>query len=294
MEEQRFVFQVDHPKVKHTFNTQNNYLIEYSDKTIKNCEEYCILYFSSNDIYYPNTPESFEKQLLQKNRFEWYGTRILKGVKHIFLRDIYKQWYLKGINQELSSIEKISNWLKIETEGYKVITVGSSAGGYAAVLFGQLLGAETILTFNGQFNLNDLLKNSNEQLNPIVFREALNNSINKYYQLSTHIVNPESVFYFFSKDSKWDIEQFNSIESERINVIAFKTSHHGIPILKSNLPFVLNQNNKQLEKFSQSVHHPLFFSIAIEGMFATLISIVKQLYKVVVKKINQIILKKSN
>ena len=62
-----------------------------------------------------------------------------------FVRDVYKQWYLKGVNAEIDSIEKLYEFLKAETEGYQIVTVGSSAGGYAAVLFGYLLNATKVL-----------------------------------------------------------------------------------------------------------------------------------------------------
>jgi len=48
--------------------------------------------------------------------------------------------------------------LREESKRYSVITLGSSADGFAAVLYGQLLDAEIIYSFNGQFENNPLLK----------------------------------------------------------------------------------------------------------------------------------------
>lgn len=39
------------------------------------------------------------------------------------------------------------------TQGYKVVTVGSSAGGFMAILFGCLLNAEAIYAFSPQISL---------------------------------------------------------------------------------------------------------------------------------------------
>jgi hypothetical protein len=88
--------------------------------------------------------------------------------KLIFVRDIFKSWYVCGISDRYSSIDDMIDFLKEETKGYKVITVGNSAGGYMAVLAGVLLGAERVFNFSGQYSLriiencietNELLKN---------------------------------------------------------------------------------------------------------------------------------------
>ena len=119
-----YVFQTDSEIVNKVYQKQNNYLIEFDEKGDK---EWCAVYFCSNDIYYPNTEEIFRKRIIEKNFFEWYHSRITKASKHIFIRDIFKQWYLAGINQNINTPEKLIEFLKKETEGYKVVTIGSSA-----------------------------------------------------------------------------------------------------------------------------------------------------------------------
>jgi hypothetical protein len=287
MEEQRFVFQIDHPLVQKTYNNEPNYLIEFSDNLQINNDRYCIIYFSSNDIYFPNTPESFDKQLLKKNRFEWYGTRILRGSKHIFLRDVFKQWYLKGINQKLCTVEKVLEWLKEETIGYKIVTLGSSAGGYAAVLFGQLLNAETTLSFNGQFTLTNLLKTTTELINPILFRESGNSNISRYFDITNNIQNPEIIFYFYSKHSKWDIEQYESVQQKNLHKIAFRTNHHGIPFLKTSLPMVLNMKLSSLIKYTLKPQFPLIFSGKLEGYLSAIINLNILVINSVIKRFNR-------
>lgn len=107
------MFQINSEIVRDVYNKQPNYKIEY-DETCK--ENVCAIYFSSNDIYYPNTREIFRKRIVEKNFFEWYHTRV-KARKHIFLRDIFKQWYLDGVNAEIDSPKKLYEWLKRETGG---------------------------------------------------------------------------------------------------------------------------------------------------------------------------------
>ncbi|MFB6341489.1 hypothetical protein ACE1ET_07190 [Saccharicrinis sp. FJH62] len=280
-----FVFQTDSIVTKKIYDNNSNYLVDKSANPQNRSERYCILYFSSNDIYYPNTEEAFLSQLVKKDRYEWYKLRINKGSKHIFIRDIKKQWYLEGINKETDSIEKVLELLKKETKGYRIITMGSSAGGFAAVLFGSMLDAETILTFNGQFFISDLLNTSSESINPTVFRQQNNPEINKYYSLRSFIKSPERVYYFYSDRSKWDINQHNHVRDLGLNVIPFRTSHHGIPFLKSNLKYVLNLGTEQLNKMVNHVQHPILFSFKVEGIFGTVSSILQQTKKVLIRKL---------
>lgn len=273
MEPSELIFQVDSEVVRNAYSQLTNYLIEYSECNDVS-ENFCIIYFSSNEIYYPNNEQTFRSQVLDKNKFEWYRTRIQKGKKHIFLRDIIKQWYLTGINNKISTIEKLADFLKKETEGYKVITIGSSAGGFAAVLFGSMLNAETIYTFNGQFLLSDLLsssakKYSSEKIDPIIYREQHNPKINKYYSLRPYIQDPKRIYYLYSDRSPWDLVQFNHVSDLNIRFIPFRTSHHGIPFLKTNLAVILNMTSDQLNPFVAKINNPILFSIRIDGLFKT-------------------------
>ncbi|MDP3913231.1 MAG: hypothetical protein Q8R96_05785 [Bacteroidota bacterium] len=267
-EEIKFSFQVDSPTVKRVYRNQNNYLIDYSVGVSKN---YCIIYFSSHDLYYPNTEEIFRKEIIRKNRFEWYNIRIKSGYKHIFIRDIQKQYYLNGINNNINTIDGLLELLKAETKGFKVITVGSSAGGFPAVLFGQLLNAVKIFTFNGLFEVKSKLSTTTEQINPIIFREKDNNLINKYFDLFPYINNPASIYYFSSKYSECDKKQYSHVLTLPIHLLLFKTAHHGIPFLKSSLKYIMNLNDDELNQLvNKGEYHPLFFSYKIEGPKALL------------------------
>ena len=275
MEKMNFVFQTDSDDVRKVFRNHSNYLIEYSQSR-HDRERYCALYFSSNSVYFPNTSEAFYNQLVKKDKFEWYRTRIQNAEKHIFLRDIKKQWYLSGINGELDSIERLLHFLKKETEGYRIITLGSSAGGFAAVLFGQLLDADRIYSFNGQFGLSDLLLTSSESINPIIFRGRSNPEINQYFNLRPFIKRPEKIYYFYSNRNKWDMVQLERIADMGMHFIPFNTSNHGIPFLKSNLPYILNLEEERLNDLSKCVYSPFSFSMKTQGLLATFSGILKQ------------------
>ena len=96
---------------------QSNFLIEYNENIVQ--KKICAIYFSSNDIYYPNDENTFRKKIVEKNFYEWYNTRIENAHKHIFIRDIHKQWYLSGINAEVNTPEKLLNFYGLRQQDMK-------------------------------------------------------------------------------------------------------------------------------------------------------------------------------
>jgi hypothetical protein len=263
---QPFVFQTDSPIVKTAYLENDNFLIEYDDSQDK---KYCAIYFCSNNIYYPNTEDSFKSSILDKNKYEWYGTRVKYAHKHIFIRDIHKQWYLTGVNGNIDCPEKLFSFLQAETKGYQVVTLGSSAGGFAAVLYGSLLKAQLMLSFNGQFEIQSLLKTSTELVNPILFRFNKNKQLLDFFNVKYFIKNAENIFYFYSIGSDIDSRQKEHIPDIKLNTISFKTSHHGVPFLKCNLPAVLAKSHQELMSLSGKAHSPLWFSINMVGINKT-------------------------
>lgn len=274
MNKSYYVFQVDSDIVQQIYAKRDNFLIEYDDMGDKN---WCAIYFCSNDIYYPNTEEIFRKRIVEKNFFEWYHSRINRAYKHIFVRDVFKQWYLTGVNAKINTPEKLTEFLRKETEGYNVVTVGSSAGGYAAILHGSLLNAKYVLAFNPQFEIKSLLQTTTEEKNPILFRNS--SVIGEYFDILKYINVGTEIFYFSSNRSKWDVEQSIYIGVKpNIYSIKFNSSHHGIPFLKVALPVVINLNVEKLKRFSGTTHNSMWFTYKMVGLIVTVVGFCKQLY----------------
>ena len=271
----KYSFQVDADIVQRTFHEMPNYLIEYS--TEASSKEYCAIYFSSNNIYTPNEESAFKYRIVEKNSFEWYGLRMKKAYKHIFVRDIFKQWYLKGINAEIDTPEKLCSFLIKETQGMKVICIGSSAGGYAAILYGSLLKAERVIAFNAQFELRSLLSREDEAKNPLVYR-VLNTEYEKYLELPSvaNMANTE-VFLFQSTMSKWDILQDKYIKDTLpIHKIRFRTSIHGVPFLKVAIPAIYDMDSSKLIKYEKQINNPFLFTIKMVGIIKTITGFIQQ------------------
>lgn len=283
--EKQVIFQIDSPAVLKVF-AENNYNIEYnnSDHTEN---DLCVIYFSSNEIYYPNTIKAFDYSIIQRDKYEWKRNKLPKARKHIFIRDIRKQWYIGGINAVLDSPIKLLDFLKTETVGYRIFTVGSSAGGFAAILFGSLLRANRVYAFNAQLNLNITMKSSNFLTNPILFEKKKDAYFNTYFDLSNYLTSDTEYYYFQSCNSQIDIEQYEAISFEakkKINIIRFRTSNHGFPFLRINLPYILTFDSNELEKFVNKTYHPIIFSLRLIGIKPTATFVIKALRDRYIKK----------
>lgn len=166
--------------------------------------------------------------------------------------------------------------LKAESRGHDVITVGSSAGGYAAVLYGSLLKAKRIFAFNPQFEINSLLQSSTEIVNPLLFRLRDNDKIRRYYDL-VPFLNDSPVYYFMSEQSQWDAQQSAHVGSHpAVRVIKFKTSHHGVPFPRVALKNILSLSGAELDGMNGKEYSPVIFSIRHAGLLPTILGSIIQ------------------
>ncbi len=79
-------------------------------------------------------------------------------VNKIFLRDLKQLWYHAGLPGLTDSVVSTANYLKdriAESEAGKVVVFGTSMGGYAALLFGILIGADEVHAFAPNTFLDD-------------------------------------------------------------------------------------------------------------------------------------------
>jgi pimeloyl-ACP methyl ester carboxylesterase len=85
--------------------------------------------------------------------FEFFSATGGIPVKRLFVRDLRQAWYHEGIPGHGGSVSALADSLREIVEAEEVerlVVAGSSAGGYAALLFGTLLGADVVLSFGPQ------------------------------------------------------------------------------------------------------------------------------------------------
>ena len=70
----------------------------------------------------------------------------------IFLKDFKQIWYQNGLLGLTSDVEETVHYLRtiIPNTTEKIVTLGTSSGGFAAILFGSLLEAEASISFSPQ------------------------------------------------------------------------------------------------------------------------------------------------
>lgn len=277
-----FVFQIDSESINRQ-RDEANYVVEIDESSLDT--NLCVIYFSSNAIYFPNTEESFTKSILNKDYYEWRSSVPVRAYKQIFVRDIYKQWYLRGINNKVSTPPELLNLLQSECCGFKTITCGSSAGGYAAILYGGMLGAERIFAFNPQFELDSLLNDKAPTANPLLYRLKDNAEFRKYYDLNPHIKDVP-IYYFVSDKSDWDrSEMAHAQKRESLRIIRIKSAHHGVPIPRVALPMIINASNERLDSLQEVRHNPIIVAIKFARLWSTIKGIMIQSISSIRKKI---------
>ena len=78
-------------------------------------------------------------------------------------------WYHKGINNITTNIDETVDYLKNIIKNYeKVIFMGTSAGGYAAILFGSLCNVSNVISFIPQTILNEPINPKYKNLKQVI------------------------------------------------------------------------------------------------------------------------------
>lgn len=193
----------------------------YKNVVYNSSSKICLIFFSSNGLYYPNTKEEFERVIIDQDQYEWERiaeNELIKGYasKVIFIRDIYKQWYVKGINKTCSNLNALFELLRKLTEGYQVVTLGSSSGGYAAVLCGVKLYALKIYSLSGQFSIRN-------EVDDYFWLNKYKNDRKRacYYEIIDLVKESDiPIFYFYPAKCSQDIMQYDLIKN-MTNVYGF-------------------------------------------------------------------------
>jgi hypothetical protein len=233
---------------------KDNFKILYSvNKTGK-----CVIFCSGNGIYSEDTKEAY-CEFIKKDRYEWENiakhNQIQKHFeKIIFIRDIYRLWYIGGINEKYNSVDSVAGFLKTETNGYEVYCVGNSSGGYAAVLFGCLLHAKRVISVCGQFCFYiEHFKNYHDY----IYGGEEIEQISKYYDLCPLIMNNKQtkILYFCPVGCNHDKQQLDYINNNAkggILTFRFDAKIHGLGEIDAvNYPYLLICEDKDIERLSK-------------------------------------------
>lgn len=210
----------------------------------------CLILFSGNGLFYPNEEAVFRDIVISKDRYEYQNLAkseyLHRFTRIIFVRDIYKQWYVTGINADCPDVTTTAELLREKTEGYNVTTAGNSAGGYAAVLFGILLSAKRIFTFSGQWDITDA------KYAPYVERYKTDGSRSCFYSLQSLLRGVEvkaKIYYFWPDENEKDKEQAGLVKDvPEIRAFEFRSKKHASTVLPFQIPYLLSSGEEDLER----------------------------------------------
>lgn len=210
----------------------------------------CLILFSGNGLFYPNKEEVFHDIIVHKDRYEYQNLAksayLRRFDRIIFVRDIYKQWYVTGINADCPDAIATAELLKDKTEGYRVTTAGNSAGGYAAVLFGILVGAERIFTFSGQWDITD------SKYAPYIEYYKTDEKRSAFYDLRSLLKSGDvkaKIYYFWPDENEKDKYQSGLVKDmPGIRAFEFRSKKHESTVLPFQIPWLLCMREKELEK----------------------------------------------
>lgn len=241
---------------KFELNESNSYIsqvyIENENYKIihNNCNtNKCIVFFSGNGLYYPNTVETFTDVIIKRDRYEWENVIKSSCIEEtyqmvILVRDVYKTFYQIGINRKLNTIDKILCFLKERTKGYRVVTCGNSAGGYMATIAGNYLNAECIYNFGGQWDI------SNE---PGYFLKHSGNK--KYFNIIE--CAKENVLWFWAAYNDNDLIQKEYLNKyiELISCFPIASKYHGDYLLYPCYKKVLTLSFEEMKALSEKYNN---------------------------------------
>lgn len=278
---------------------KNNTLIKEVYETIggnifirKNQTEnnYCYVYCSSNDLYKKDSETDFVQKIVKGNRFEWMNRSAQNApAKEIFIRDVWLSWYANGLNQDIDSIEKLIDFIRMESSGMDLVTIGVSSGGFIAAILASECNAVRCFDFSGQFSIQNHFNHSTD--NPFIsqFYDGKNKA-GGYFEAYKFIQKSKtSIFYFYPCKCKQDSEQAVFARMcDNVKCIAFDSKRHGSPVLSISLPVLLSYSNDMLNQLyeinKECVVNPVLFSCRISGIIATSRFLFKKALKIIKKR----------
>jgi hypothetical protein len=83
------------------------------------------------------------RHMIGMSPFEFLQSLGEVGLNRTFVRDNHQAWYHRGVDGIAGDIDSVADHLRELTSGMEaVFTIGNSAGGFGALLFGALLSCE--------------------------------------------------------------------------------------------------------------------------------------------------------
>ena len=142
------------------------------------------------------------------------------------------RYYMLGFKNNTNNLEESIDFINdiITRKKYKkIVAVGFSAGGYAAILFGSLLNTNKVLAFCPQTNLNILVKDG------LIGNHKVpkNNIIPKHMDLN-NVINKDTQYIIYADKKVKNLKNYHHI-NQCLNI----GHHYNVSIIDNN-PYLPN------------------------------------------------------
>jgi len=207
------------------------------------------IYFSSNGIYFPNTEEVFLEKIGKQDRYEFLKSRCPDASLHVFVRDVHKQWYVRGVSREMPTFNSVIEFLDLRYKGRDLVTVGVSAGGVAAIVAGVKLSAIRAIAICPQLHLLQTARKKGWRGYEYVRELAEFNQFEPLLNAAAIILSsPKTkVTYIASVNSEEDESDIEIAKGlQNVNCILVQNSVHGVPFIPTIMSEFLQLENQKL------------------------------------------------
>lgn len=176
--------------------------------------------------------------------FEFFNLTQDYPVKKIFLRDLRQSWYQRGLPQVGANANAVLKYLQTEIAQHqlqKIVITGSSAGGFAALLFGYLLKVDLVLSFAPQTCIDThtcFVLGDNRYRKQIIKLYQYPHGQHKYYNLSKLFKSDHDLqtqfHIYFDQNCGLDVRHANTLKNHpNVELHPYQEGGHGmIKILK--------------------------------------------------------------
>lgn len=146
---------------------------------------------------------------------------------------------MQGVGAGITSIDMMVKYLEPFVKGYRLVTVGNSAGGYLAMILGILLHAAFVISISGQVDIT--LYASDGDAYPELCRSKENPEKSKYFNILDMLQRSEvPIFYLYAARCGQDKDQFRMVEGfQCVYPVAFDSFQHGVAALPFNYPLLM-------------------------------------------------------
>jgi len=164
--------------------------------------------------------------------FEFFNMLKKYRCSKIFVRDFYERWYFKGISEEINTPKllegHISHLIK-ESDAKRIIFLGSSAGGFAAIKFGNNLCVDVVHAFGPQTFLDaESCEKYDDERWPIQRKELQDIETEKNLNLKYIKQSKTVIKIHYCSKNRNDTSHVENISNLRIKKFPRECHMHGI------------------------------------------------------------------